>query len=142
MSSNNLTRTNEQLKRLRAEWREKQSRPRPTGKRNTHFRSACFEPNVISSLVKKVVKNTPALSSPSLLVLAEAWFAITGPEISGGTRIISCNKGTLIIGVISNPLLQELDAFYKTELLETLQQNTAIHVRHLRFIKIEEAEEK
>ena len=67
--------------------------------------------------------------------LTEIWNEVAGKRIAKSTRVIGIKRGVLNIGVRSAPLLSELAAFQKTELLETLQrQHSDLKVRDLKFV--------
>src|SRR6056300_584702 len=67
--------------------------------------------------------------------LAEIWSSIAGKRIAQSTRVIGIKRGVLNIGVRSAPLLSELAAFQKTELLESLQQQHAdLKIRDIKFV--------
>jgi hypothetical protein len=53
--------------------------------------------------------------------LAELWERISGPEISGRTKVIGLRNGTLVVGVSSAALLGELASFHTHRLLEALR---------------------
>lgn len=67
--------------------------------------------------------------------LAEIWSSIAGKRIAQSTRVNGIKRGVLNIGVRSAPLLSELAAFQKTELLESLQQQHAdLKIRDIKFV--------
>lgn len=67
--------------------------------------------------------------------LAEIWIEVAGKRIARSTRVIGMKRGVLNIGVRNAPLLSELAAFQKTELLETLQQqHPDLKIRDLKFV--------
>lgn len=53
--------------------------------------------------------------------LAELWERISGPEISGRTKVIGLRNGTLVVGVASAALLGELASFHTHRLFEALR---------------------
>jgi predicted nucleic acid-binding Zn ribbon protein len=67
--------------------------------------------------------------------LAEIWSNVAGKRISQSTRVIAIKRGVLNVGVRSAPLLSELAAFQKTELLEALQkQHADLKIRDIKFV--------
>lgn len=66
--------------------------------------------------------------------LQQAWRQTAGPQFAGSTRAVAIKNGILHVGVGNSPLLSELNAFHKHELLLSLQKNNPeLRVRDLRF---------
>jgi predicted nucleic acid-binding Zn ribbon protein len=66
--------------------------------------------------------------------LAAVWQDVAGSAIAAQTRPLGIRRGVLLIGVANAPLLSELAAFHKEELLEEFRKNHAdLKIRGLKF---------
>ncbi len=66
--------------------------------------------------------------------LADLWREVAGEMIASRTRVVGVQHGVLQVGVENSALLQELEAFHKTSLLERLSsQQSQPPIRDVRF---------
>ncbi|MCA9038839.1 MAG: DUF721 domain-containing protein [Planctomycetaceae bacterium] len=67
--------------------------------------------------------------------LHKYWKGIAGEQLAAQTRVIGLKRGVLQIGVSNAPLLSELVAFRRLQLLKKLQEEASeLKVRDLKFI--------
>lgn len=95
------------------------------------FRYRAFEAGELSTRFLK----TRELKAPDKHQrLREAWVQIVGDELAGKTHVVRYRGGIVTVDVKGSPLLQELEQFYKNELLESLRGAvTNVLVRDIRF---------
>jgi len=61
------------------------------------------------------------------------WAEIAGERVAGETRVLGLKNGILTIGVNSTPLMSELAAFHRENLLAQLQARRGSSIRDLKF---------
>ncbi|MEZ6046244.1 MAG: DUF721 domain-containing protein [Planctomycetaceae bacterium] len=67
--------------------------------------------------------------------LHQYWKKVAGSQLAAQTRVLGIKRGVLQVGVTNAPLLSELAAFRKTQLLKQLQEEASeLKVRDLKFI--------
>lgn len=63
------------------------------------------------------------------------WKSVAGESLASQTKVMGIKRGVLQIGVASAPLLSELTAFRKPNLLKQLQEEaTELKIRDIKFI--------
>jgi predicted nucleic acid-binding Zn ribbon protein len=66
--------------------------------------------------------------------LQQAWEQVAGRELAKQTRLCGLKNGVLQVHVSSSPLLSELAAFRKTELLDRIKNEfSQLRIRDLKF---------
>ena len=65
--------------------------------------------------------------------LSTLWKKVVGSDLSGWTQVMSYRNGIMTVQVHSAPLVAELQAFAKKELLEELRESGLEEIRELRF---------
>jgi predicted nucleic acid-binding Zn ribbon protein len=67
--------------------------------------------------------------------LAEAWKSVAGASVAGGTRVVGIRRGVLHVAVGNSPLLSELAAYHKMNLLATFSRDhPELKIRDLKFV--------
>lgn len=67
--------------------------------------------------------------------LHKHWKAVAGEALAAQTRVVGMKRGVLQVGVSNAPLLSELVAFRRPQLLKQLQEEASeLKVRDLKFI--------
>jgi predicted nucleic acid-binding Zn ribbon protein len=67
--------------------------------------------------------------------LAEAWESVAGASVASGTRVVGIRRGVLQVAVGNSPLLSELAAYQKMNLLEAFtRDHPELKIRDLKFV--------
>jgi predicted nucleic acid-binding Zn ribbon protein len=67
--------------------------------------------------------------------LAEVWKRIAGDSVASGTQVVGIRRGVLQVAVGNSPLLSELAAYHKVNLLEAFSRDhPELKIRDLKFV--------
>jgi predicted nucleic acid-binding Zn ribbon protein len=67
--------------------------------------------------------------------LAEAWKSVAGASVASGTRVEGIRRGVLQVAVGNSPLLCELAAYHKVNLLAAFNRDHPdLKIRDLKFV--------
>ncbi len=67
--------------------------------------------------------------------LAEAWKSVAGAAVASGTQVVGIRRGVLQVAVGNSPLLSELAAFHKLNLLAAFSRDhPELKIRDLKFV--------
>jgi predicted nucleic acid-binding Zn ribbon protein len=115
--------------RIRTQWVEKGDKRVPIK------RTACFDAHSLADELKKYVKKSGLKQAEKHQNIREFWYTVVGPEIGDVTTPVRFQNGVLTVKVYSPALRQELENFYKEELLSDLRK--ALGEKPLRDIRFE-----
>jgi hypothetical protein len=67
--------------------------------------------------------------------LAEAWKSVAGASVASGTKVVGFRRGVLQVAVGNSPLLCELSAYHKLNLLAAFNRDHPdLKIRDLKFV--------
>ncbi|MFQ5654398.1 MAG: DciA family protein [Planctomycetota bacterium] len=88
---------------------------------------------VLQALIARLAPSAGATAGSTLPELREIWSTTVGREVDRMTRVVSYRRGVLTVEVSSAPLLAELRAFAREDLLVSLSEAGLTGVHSLRF---------
>ncbi|NJN14429.1 MAG: DUF721 domain-containing protein [Planctomycetes bacterium] len=92
------------------------------------------EPEAISAFLPKVLREIRPPRRGALEQLRAAWVAAAGEAAARGTKVVSCESGTLHVKVTSAALRHHLATFRNEELLKALGEALpAARIRSIRY---------
>ncbi|MCI0650710.1 MAG: DUF721 domain-containing protein [Planctomycetes bacterium] len=100
---------------------------------------------ILAELMKSMRPAAAAAGSDPSRLLAEIsriWERAVGPEIAQLTEVRRYRGGVMTVAVAANPLMAELKAFAKRELIATLAENGLAGIHELRFTAASETDSK
>ena len=91
-------------------------------------------PETLEVILRRWLKKNEINTSLGREQIDRRWEDTVGMEIAERTRVVDLRGGTLVVEVDSAPLLGELSAYYREEIIESLRQGEDIpNLRDIRF---------
>jgi len=85
-------------------------------------------------ILRRWLKKNEIDSTPGREQIDRRWEDTVGMEIAEKTRVVDLRGGTLVVEVDSAPLLGELSAYYREEIIQSLRQGDDFpNLRDIRF---------
>jgi len=91
-------------------------------------------PEVLEDILRRWLKENSLDTSLGRVQLEKCWKDTVGDEVADRTRIVDLRGGTLVVEVDSAPLLGELSAYYREEIMSSLRQSEGFpNFQNIRF---------
>lgn len=91
-------------------------------------------PETLEAILRRWLKKNEINATPGREQIDRRWEDTVGMEIAEKTRVVDLRGGTLVVEVDSAPLLGELSAYYREEIIESLRQGDDFpNLRDIRF---------
>ena len=91
-------------------------------------------PEILETILRRWLKKNGLDSSLGRVEIDRCWSETVGGEIAERTRIVDLRGGTLVVEVDSAPLLGELSAYYREEIMRSLRQREGFpNLQNIRF---------
>lgn len=107
-------------------------RTRRSGK--SRRKEAGTGPEILEVILRRWLKKINLNATLGRVEIDRCWEDTVGVEIAERTRVVDLKGGTLIVEVDSAPLLGELSAYYREEIIQSLCQSEDFpNLRDIRF---------
>ena len=91
-------------------------------------------PEVLGTILRRWLKKNGLDTSLGRAEIDRCWNDTVGGEIAERTRVVDLRGGTLVVEVDSAPLLGELSAYYREEIMSSLRQSEGFpNLQDIRF---------
>ena len=91
-------------------------------------------PEVLEDILRRWLKENSLDTTLGRAQLESCWKDTVGDEVAERTRIVDLRGGTLVVEVDSAPLLGELSAYYREEIMSSLRQSEGFpNFQNIRF---------
>ncbi len=91
-------------------------------------------PEVLEDILRRWLKENSLDTTLGRAQLESCWKDTVGEEVADRTRIVDLRGGTLVVEVDSAPLLGELSAYYREEIMSSLRQSEGFpNFQNIRF---------
>jgi len=91
-------------------------------------------PEVLEDILRRWLKENSLDTTLGRAQLEKCWKDTVGDEVADRTRIVDLRGGTLVVEVDSAPLLGELSAYYREEIMSSLRQSEGFpNFQNIRF---------
>lgn len=91
-------------------------------------------PEILEVILRRWLKKHNIDATLGRDEIDRCWEDTVGIEIAGRTRVVDLRGGTLVVEVDSAPLLGELSAYYRKEIIQSLRQSVDFpNLRDIRF---------
>ena len=91
-------------------------------------------PEVLEDILRRWLKENSLDTTLGRAQLENCWKDTVGDEVADRTRIVDLRGGTLVVEVDSAPLLGELSAYYREEIMSSLRQSEGFpNFQNIRF---------
>ncbi|HBO51422.1 MAG TPA: hypothetical protein DD471_05505 [Planctomycetes bacterium] len=91
-------------------------------------------PEVLEDILRRWLKENSLDTTLGRAQLETCWKDTVGDEVADRTRIVDLRGGTLVVEVDSAPLLGELSAYYREEIMSSLRQSEGFpNFQNIRF---------
>ena len=91
-------------------------------------------PEVLEDILRRWLKENSLDTTLGRAQLENCWKDTVGEEVADRTRIVDLRGGTLVVEVDSAPLLGELSAYYREEIMSSLRQSEGFpNFQNIRF---------
>ena len=91
-------------------------------------------PEVLEDILRRWLKENSLDTTLGRAQLERCWKDTVGDEVAERTRIVDLRGGTLVVEVDSAPLLGELSAYYREEIMSSLRQSEGFpNFQNIRF---------
>ena len=91
-------------------------------------------PEVLEDILRRWLKENSLDTTLGRAQLESCWKDTVGDEVADRTRIVDLRGGTLVVEVDSAPLLGELSAYYREEIMSSLRQSEGFpNFQNIRF---------
>ena len=91
-------------------------------------------PETLEAILSRWLKKNQINATLGREQIDRRWEDTVGMEIAEKTRVVDLRGGTLVVEVDSAPLLGELSAYYREEIIQTLRQGDDFpNLREIRF---------
>ncbi len=91
-------------------------------------------PEALEVILRRWLKKNEINATLGREQIDRHWEDTVGMDIAERTRVVDLRGGTLVVEVDSAPLLGELSAYYREEIIETLRQGDDFpNLRDIRF---------
>ena len=91
-------------------------------------------PEVLEDILRRWLKENSLDTTLGRAQLEKCWKDTVGDEVAERTRIVDLRGGTLVVEVDSAPLLGELSAYYREEIMSSLRQSEGFpNFQNIRF---------
>lgn len=95
---------------------------------------AASEPQHVSRALSELIALRGLARFRGEAELANIWNELAGSAIAAQTRVLGIRRNVLNVGVSNSALLSELASFYRTELLQKLQERwPELQIKELKF---------
>jgi hypothetical protein len=92
------------------------------------------EPEAIGAIIGRWINARRFSEELNQEGIHRRWGEVVGEEVSAQTRVVKCTGGILTVEVASAPLLLELSAYYRREILESIRAQPEFRgIQDLRF---------
>jgi len=91
-------------------------------------------PEALEDILRRWLKENSLDTTLGRAQLESCWKDTVGDEVAERTRIVDLRGGTLVVEVDSAPLLGELSAYYREEIMSSLRQSEGFpNFQNIRF---------
>lgn len=80
-------------------------------------------PEVLEDILRRWLQENSLDTTLGRIEIERCWKDTVGGDIAERTRIVDLRGGTLVVEVDSAPLLGELSAYYREEIMQSLRQS-------------------